>query len=292
MKRSLKNYSLVIGRKVCDSFLGLKLNKYFNIARLSLKERLTYRGDFLFSSFLRFLPMITSILLWKSVYSSSEQESLSGFSFKQVIAYLLLVNISRMFSSMPGLATNLARDVREGSIKKYLLQPIDLIGYLISYRIAHKAAYISTSLVPYIILFGSCASFFDTFPTPVGCAYFVLSLMLAFVIGFYFEVCLGMLSFWILEVTSLLYVVTTLSFFLSGHLIPLDLLDTTGWLDVLKNLPFAYLAYFPAAIFLQKISDEELLLRFFIGVLWALFFFLLSRVILYFGLRKYSAYGA
>ena len=101
-----------------------------------------------------------------------------------------------------------------------------------------------------------------------------------------------MLSFWILEVTSLLYVVTTLSFFLSGHLIPLDLLDTTGWLDVLKNLPFAYLAYFPAVIFLQKISDEDLLLRFFIGVLWALFFFLLSRVILYFGLRKYSAYGA
>ena len=162
------------------------MNKYFNIARLSLKERLTYRGDFLFSSFLRFLPMITSILLWKSVYSSSEQDSLSGFSFKQVIAYLLLVNISRMFSSMPGLATNLARDVREGSIKKYLLQPIDLIGYLMSYRIAHKAAYISTSLVPYIILFGSCASFFDTFPTPVGCAYFILSLMLAFVIGFYF----------------------------------------------------------------------------------------------------------
>ncbi|NBS88969.1 ABC transporter permease, partial [bacterium] len=138
------------------------LKKYFNIARLSLKERLTYRGDFLLSSFLRFLPMITSILLWKSVYGSSEQESLSGFSFKQVIAYLLLVNISRMFSSMPGLATNLARDVREGSIKKYLLQPIDLIGYLMSYRVAHKAAYISTSLVPYMILFGSCASFFDT----------------------------------------------------------------------------------------------------------------------------------
>jgi len=241
---------------------------------------------------MRFLPMITSILLWKSVYSSSEQDSLSGFSFKQVIAYLLLVNISRMFSSMPGLATNLARDVREGSIKKYLLQPIDLIGYLMSYRIAHKAAYISTSLVPYIILFASCASFFDTFPTVLGCVYFVLSLMLSFIIGFYFEVCLGMLSFWILEVTSLLYVVTTLSFFLSGHLIPLDLLDTTGWLDVLKNLPFAYLAYFPAAVFLQKISDDELLFRFFIGVLWALFFFLLSRVILYFGLRKYSAYGA
>ena len=268
------------------------LNKYINIGKLSLKERFTYRGDFLLSSFLRFLPMITSILLWKSVYGSSEQDSLSGFSFKQVIAYLLLVNISRMFSSMPGLATGLARDVREGSIKKYLLQPIDLLGYLLSYRIAHKIAYISTSLFPYAILFGSCATFFDTFPTPIGCVYFLLSLILAFVIGFYFEVCLGMLSFWILEITSLLYVVTTLSFFLSGHLIRLDLLDSTGWLDLLKNLPFSYLAYFPAAIFLQKVGDEELWLRLFIGVLWAVFFFLLSKVILYLGLRRYGAYGA
>jgi len=268
------------------------LNKYWNICKLSLKERLTYRGDFLLSSFLRFLPMVTSILLWKSVYSSSQQETLSSFSFKQVIAYLLLVHVSRMFSSMPGLATSLARDIREGSIKKYLLQPIDLIGYLVSYRLAHKIAYISTSLTPYIILFISCASFFDTFPTGIGWVYFFLSLVLSFVIGFYFEVCLGMLSFWILEVTSLLYVVTTLSFFLSGHLIPLDLLDSTGWLDVLKNLPFAYLAYFPAAIFLQKVTDEELLLRLSIGILWAIFFFILSRVILYFGLRKYSAYGA
>ena len=47
-----------------------------------------------------------------------------------------------MFSSMPGLAAGIARDIREGTLKKYLLQPIDLIGYLVSYRVAHKMAYI------------------------------------------------------------------------------------------------------------------------------------------------------
>ena len=55
-----------------------------------------------------------------------------------MIAYLLLVHISRMFSSMPGLAGGIARDIRDGTLKKYLLQPLDMIGYLLAYRVAHK----------------------------------------------------------------------------------------------------------------------------------------------------------
>ena len=59
-----------------------------------------------------------------------------------MIAYLLLIHISRMFSSMPGLAAGIARDIRDGTLKKYLLQPLDMIGYLVAYRVAHKVAYI------------------------------------------------------------------------------------------------------------------------------------------------------
>ncbi len=66
-----------------------------------------------------------------------------------MIAYLLLTHISRMFSSMPGLAGGIARDIREGTLKRYLIQPVDMIGYLLSYRVAHKVAYIVTSALPY-----------------------------------------------------------------------------------------------------------------------------------------------
>ena len=55
-----------------------------------------------------------------------------------MIAYLLLTHISRMFSSMPGLAGGIARDIREGTLKRYLIQPVDMIGYLLAYRVAHK----------------------------------------------------------------------------------------------------------------------------------------------------------
>ena len=31
---------------------------------------------------------------------------------------------------MPGLAGGIARDIREGTLKRYLIQPVDMIGYL------------------------------------------------------------------------------------------------------------------------------------------------------------------
>src|SRR5438445_9191573 len=156
--------------------------KYTKILRVSLIERMTYRGDFFLATILRFLPMVTTILLWHAVYKGAEAGEaqpvqLSGYSLHEMIAYLLLVHISRMFSSMPGLAAGITRDIREGTLKKYLLQPIDMIAYLVSYRAAHKVAYILTSELPYALLFFLCRNYFDGFPNGQTLAVYVVSLL-------------------------------------------------------------------------------------------------------------------
>src|SRR5260370_23672198 len=133
------------------------------MCRGSLGGRMAYRGDFLLGTLMRFLPILTTILLWQAIYAGAGQSQLNGFRYREMIAYLLLTHISRMFSSMPGLAAGIARDIREGTLKRYLIQPLDLIGYLVSYRVAHKVAYIATSALPYGILFFLCRSFFDGF---------------------------------------------------------------------------------------------------------------------------------
>src|SRR5205809_1819391 len=140
------------------------IRKYFQIFRIALIERLTYRSDFLLGTALRLLPMATTILLWTAVYAGSGQNQLSGFRLSEMIAYLLLVHISRMFSSMPGLAGGIALDIREGTLKKYLLQPIHMVAYLLSYRLAHKVAYIATTSLPYGLLFALCSGYFHRFP--------------------------------------------------------------------------------------------------------------------------------
>ncbi len=264
--------------------------KYSKIFRASLVERMAYRGDFLLGTVLRFLPMVTTILLWRSVYAGSGQTSLAGFDYDEMIAYLLLVHISRMFSSMPNLAAGIARDIREGTLKRYLVQPLDLIGYLVSYRVAHKVAYIVTSALPYGLLFFLCRGYFHHFPDAPTFAAYLLSLVLAFLVGFFFEACVGMVGFWFLEVTSVLYIVMTLNFFISGQMLPLDLLPRP-WSSILKALPFQYMAYFPSVVFLGKVKGADLAWGLMGEAAWALFFVLLARGLYRLGLRRYSAYG-
>jgi ABC-2 type transport system permease protein len=265
--------------------------KYINICRVSLIERLAYRGDFFLSTVLRFLPLITTILLWHAIFDGAEQESIAGFNLSEMIAYLLLVHISRMFSSMPGLAFGIARDIRDGNLKKYLLQPIDMIAYLVSYRVAHKIAYIFTSALPYGFVFFLCRDYFSGLSvTAETWMLYAVSLVIAFLIGFFLEASIGMIGFWFLEVTSFLYVINTINFFVSGQMFPLDLLPPF-WSGLLKILPFQYLAYFPAAVLLGKIHGVELMWGLLAGVGWAVGFIILARVALRRGLRRYSAYG-
>jgi ABC-2 type transport system permease protein len=267
------------------------LRKYRNIFRVSLIERMAYRGDFLLGTFLRFFPLITTILLWQAIYTGSGRDRLAdGWTLRQMVSYLLLIHISRMFSSMPGLSGGIAHDIRDGQLKKYLLQPLDLIGYLLAYRAAHKAAYIVTSALPYAALFALCSGYFDGFPDPLIFLGYLASLLLAFVVGFFFEAAMGMVGFWFLEVSSLLWVVNTLTFFVSGQMFPLELLGHP-WDTLLKALPFQYLAYFPATVFLGKVRGDELVRGLLIAAGWAVVMIVLSRWLYNRGLRRYSAYG-
>ncbi len=267
------------------------LRKYLNIFRVSLIERTAYRGDFLLGTILRFFPVITTILLWKAVFKGTQKPDIAGFSEHRMIAYLLLIHISRMFSSMPGLSATIARDIREGTIKKYLLQPLDMIGYLLSYRAAHKVAYITTSAGPYAGLFLICSGYFvGLWPDALTLLAYAVSLLLAFAIGFFFEAAMGMAGFWLLEVTSLLWVVNTVNYFISGQMFPLDLLGPT-WGTILKWLPFQYLAYFPAVVFLREVQGRALVEGLLLELAWAVILIVLSRWLFARGLRRYSAYG-
>lgn len=266
------------------------MRKYLRIMRIALVERLAYRADFFLTTFFRFLPLVTTFLLWEAVYRGSGQDEIAGFSRDTMIAYLLLVQISRMFSSMPGLGTGIARDIRDGNLKKYLLQPIDMLWYLLSYRGAHKIAYIATTALPYAMLFYCFREVFDHLPEPSVWLAYVVSLLLSFLIGFFFEAAIGIVGFWFLEVTSLMYIIGILNYFISGQMFPLDLLDPRIKF-VLDLLPFQYLAYFPAMVFLEKITDQELVTGLLVELTWVVILIVFTRWLYARGLRRYSAFG-
>src|SRR4051812_20501904 len=93
------------------------------ILRTSIEERLVYRADFAFATLVRFLPIVTQVFLWSAIYQATgprDTKTISGYTYGDMVAYSLLVMVGRAFSSMPGLTTGIARDIREGTIKKFL----------------------------------------------------------------------------------------------------------------------------------------------------------------------------
>ena len=139
-------------------------------------------------------------------------------------------------------------------------------------RIAHKLVYYLIATVPFALVFYLCGDFFvDGWPEPNVLVVFFSSLMLSFLLGFYLETCIGLIGFWFLEVTSLTFIFMLMTFLLSGHMFPLDLLpDPIG--GVVDFLPFKYLAYFPAAVFLGKVEGAAMYWGLAIEACWVVLF--------------------
>lgn len=267
-----------------------RVTTWWTILRICVEERLVYRGDFALGTLMRFLPFITQIFLWRAVFESRGDQPISGYTYHEMIAYLLMTNISRAFSSMPGLSTSIAQSIRTGEIKKYLVQPIDMIGFYLLMRVAHKLVYYVVAAAPFALVFYLCRGFFSGWPDPVTMTAFLASLVLAFLLGYFLEATIGTIGFWFFEVSSLLFVYQLFSFFVSGQMFPLDLLPD-GFQQVVFTLPLPYLAYFPVAVFLGKIQGAEQARGLLIEAGWVLFFIAASRLALYRGLKRYSAFG-
>jgi ABC-2 type transport system permease protein len=274
--------------------LTWRVSLWTMILRTSLEERLVYRGDFALGTLMRFLPIITQIFLWYAIFDSigdPDTVTVGGFGVRDIVAYYLLTMIARAFSSMPGLASGIARQIRDGEIKRFLIQPVDLIGFLLLSRIAHKLAYYVVALAPFALVLFLCRSYFVAGWPPLHVlAAFIGSLVMGFLIGFFLEAAIGMIGFWFLEVSSLLFVYMLFSFFLSGHMFPLTLLPD-GVETLVNFLPFKYLAYFPAAIFLGKIPAQDLPAELAVEAAWLMFFIVVCRVAFTRGVKRYSGYG-
>ncbi len=270
---------------------------WWTILRISLEERLVYRGDFALGTLMRFLPLVTQVFLWGAVYQAVRSEdrgsTIAGYTYPEMIAYYLLTQISRAFSSMPGLASNIALQIRNGEIKKYLIQPVDLVGFLLLGRIAHKLVYYVVAAGPFALVFYLCRDYFHGWPDATTMLAFLASLVMSFLLGFFLEATLGLVGFWFLEVSSLLFIYMLFTFFFSGHMFPIDMLNALPgpWAMIVRAIPLQYLAYFPAAVFLGKIQGAELAWGLALQLFWVLFFIGLCRLTFHLGVKRYSGYG-
>ena len=275
------------------SQLAARARVWRSILKTGIAERLAYRADFALKTFFQFLPIVTQIFLWGAIFgvgTAAARGEIEGYRYGDMVSYYLLTMLARAFSSMPGLASGIARDVRDGQIRRFLVQPVDLLGFLFWHRVAHKLVYYVVASLALGTAFYLCRGYFPGWPSSTVMAAFVASLLMAFLLGFLIESLLGLVSFWFLEVSSLLFVYMMLTYFLSGHMIPLDFFPEP-FSSIFQALPLKYLAYVPPAIFLGRYDEADLSGLLAAEAAWIVVLLIANRVLLARGVRRYGAFG-
>ena len=233
------------------AFQGLRI--WWTMLKISLEERLVYRGDFALGTLMRFLPIVTQVFLWTAVFAATSKSDIGGYSRNDIVAYYLLTMVTRAFSSMPGLSTGIARSVRDGSVKKFLVQPVDYLSFLLAARVAHKLVYYAVA-----VLLG----FWFMEVSSIVFGYMLVQYLLS---GHMFPI-------------DLLAGVPT-------GIAGVSLADVVHW------LPFEYTAYFSSAVWLGKVQGAQLVWALAIEATWVVVMAVACRIAWRRGTRRYSAFG-
>ena len=118
----------------------------------------------------------------------------------------------------------------------------------------------------------------------------VISTVMAAFIQFFITYSLAMFAFWILEISTIIFIVYSFEYFLGGQMFPIDIMPPAVQ-AVMKWLPFYYELFFPVAIFLGRIKGPELVQQLAIQIGWLLLTWMCARFMWQRGLGHYQAVG-
>jgi ABC-2 type transport system permease protein len=119
---------------------------------------------------------------------------------------------------------------------------------------------------------------------------FVISLVLTALLQFFISYTMAMLAFWLLEISTFIFILFALEYLASGHLFPLDLLPPVIG-HALFFTPFPSMLYVPIAIYMGKIAGADVWFGLLVQSLWLLLAYALARFAWRRGIKKYAAFG-
>ena len=259
------------------------------LAKLGIVTNLEYRFNFIIDAFIQ--PILTvgiEVLLWLAIFKTVNATGLiGGFGRDAYLAYAVWapflgrIAISWMYESM------MVEEVVSGSINTILSRPLSFFEYYLSQTLGYKVITTMFSMTVPLI-----ASWY--FDLPVIYDRLLWALVLV--------------TYYILLVHTMSFIVATLGFFLTrvrsftllknltllllgGELVPIDLMPK-GLSELLLNLPFSSGVYIPIAYITGR-ADISLLHQGFYNVTWSLILCgLVSYLIWNKGINQYTGTGA
>jgi len=267
------------------------VKKYWHVIGIGIQNNLTYRFNYLTRTLFSFIPLFAMLSLWHTIYTSKGAgASLSGFTQSAMIFYYLMVAVVDVLTAVNEDDWQIAADIREGNISQFLLKPIDYLWYRLCLFFAGRVTFTVMACIPLGVFIFCFRNNFMLPPDATSFAAFLVSLLLASLIQFFISYTMAMLAFWLLEISTLIFILFAFEYLASGHLFPLSMLHP-ALRHILFFTPFPYQLYFPVVIYMGKVSGAELQEGLLMQFFWVLAAFGLARFAWARGIKKYAAFG-
>ncbi len=264
---------------------------YRPFTRAGMQEMIAYRANFLCFLIGEIMSAFIMFFVWKAVFDSSDSETFMGFTMEDMVVYLFITFLSGYLTYSDG-AFAVGEEIIDSSIAMRMIRPASFEMCFLFQELGNRIISVSMIFVPLVAgveIYRRAVSGFVRFQ-PVYFLLFLVSLVIAYMISFYFNVCYGFMAFFFKNLWGTTLIKETVVDFLSGAVVPLAFLPA-GLGTVLNLLPFASLSYTPVMIYMGMYSYTEIAWRIGLQVFWLLVMFGASKLIWRSAVRHLSVQG-
>ena len=267
----------------------LNFPKYWKLFDIGLQNTFVYRWNFLLRTIFGIVPLVGMIFIWRAVFDASGKP-IAGYEYSSMIYYFMVTVFLDNLITPTEDEWQIAAEIREGKISAYLINPMNYLLYRITAYLSYRLLYIAVVFIPIVIL---AIVFREHIKLPehaMTWPVLALSTFMAAGIQFFIAYATAMLSFWILEISTVVFILYSFEYFLSGHVFPLDIMP--AWIQpFIKWSPFAYELFFPAQIAMERVRGAAMWEGLAIQAGWLAIVWLLAHVLWTRGIKRYQAFG-
>jgi ABC-2 type transport system permease protein len=203
--------------------------------------------------------------------------------------YLLTILVSNLVTPTED-EWQIAADIREGQINSFLTKPLSYLAYRFSIFLSGRLVYTAVTLPPIALIFLYFRHYIVLPEHLMTYFYALVSMLMAACMQFFITYSLAMMAFWILEISTIVFIVYSFEYVLGGQMFPIDIMPA-GIQAALKWMPFYYELFCPVAIFLERLRGFDLAQALAIQAGWLLLTWAAARAMWKRGLGHYQAVG-
>ena len=255
------------------------------IARLGIAEAVAYRVSLIVWILTTCFPLV-SLILWGSLASDGP---IAGYTDQDFVHYFVAAFLVRQVTSS-WLVWDLDRQIRTGQLSNLLLRPV---WAPVHFGVLNLAALPLRALLalPLALVILTLTDAWGFAGGSASLAWLPLVCMLAWLINFLCQLCVGCLAFWITSASSLYDLWITFYFVLSGYAIPISLFPA-GMPQYVRFTPFYLSLGFAVDLLQGKLDPNEFSSLLGGQLIWVVTLAGIARVLWIRGVRVHAAVGA